>query len=96
MNILKNGKAAHPSVNGQYTRVEELGNGTNERSHACLRGTYNRRSCQWKKLSITRKLSTEAQKSMNLLDPLCTNMDDWVEQKMKKEYNKERIGRKAK
>jgi hypothetical protein len=42
MNILKNGKAARPSVNGRQTTIEELGNGTNERSHACLRGTYNR------------------------------------------------------
>jgi hypothetical protein len=42
MNIMKNGKAARPSVNGRQTTIEELRNGTNERSHACLRGTYNR------------------------------------------------------
>jgi len=32
-----------------------------------------------KKLPVTRKLSTEAQKSMSLLDPLCANMGVWVE-----------------
>jgi len=79
INILKNGKTARPSVNGRHTTVEELGNGANERSHACLRGTYNRRSCQRKKLPVIRKLSTEAQKTMNLLDPLYANMGAWVE-----------------